>query len=49
MGGAPFLLPRWNELRRLGHKEELKQQFGSAIGRFDGYPKGIVEKEVRFL
>jgi len=49
MGGAPFLLPRWNELCRLGHKEELKQQFGSEIGRFDGYPEGIVEKKVQFL
>ena len=49
MGGVPFLLPRWNELCRLGHKEELKQRFGSEIGRFDGYPKGIVAEKVEFL
>jgi len=49
MGGVPFLLPRWNELRRMGHREELSRQFGAKIGRFDGYPRGIVEKKVEFL
>jgi len=48
MGGAPFLLPRWNRLIRMGHKKELATQFGTRIGRFDGYPTGITQTRVEF-
>lgn len=49
MGGVPFLLPRWNALIRMGHKKELATRFGTEIGRFDGYPRGIMQKRVEFL
>ncbi len=49
MGGIPFLLPRWNTLSRMGHRKELAQEFGTEIGRFDCYPRGLVEKKVEFL
>ena len=49
MGGVPSLLHRWSALSRMGHKDELSRQFGSDIGRFDGYPAGIAKENVEFL
>jgi len=49
MGGVPSLLPRWNAMCRMGHRKELSARFGLGIGRFDGYPAGIVAREVAFV
>ena len=35
-GDVHTVLPRWEFLRRLGHREELKKMFGPPIGPFDG-------------
>lgn len=48
-GGNPGISTRWHILSRVGHRKELLEEYGMKIGRYDGYPMGIVERDVKFL